>query len=171
MSRWVPFTVYFKVKPFRGKRTETTRSLQKIAIDIYDALSTVSGLSLANPGGGQEWSRSNTNARGGFKNGCGVKPQFGNNPPQAMLTGFYDADSPNNAVYSEHTLIAGGEEYQAARAHPWILGPSEFIYNEVGTLRTAIENAIDAEYPSLDYSIFKLEYSGIHFGYGGYSLP
>lgn len=175
MAKQVPFTLHVRVVPARpGKRFEYIRDLQKISQLVYDSVSAINGVQVAIPGGGQAQSFGATSL-GGFSNyvnGCAVKPQFGENPAQLMLAGFYESNGSNAQPYSDKTVISGGSEQEGPGAHAYDDTPTSTIDNEVKTLKEAFETAITAALPDgVEYSIFRIEYSGIVYGQKGFHFP
>lgn len=175
MPKWVPFTIHIAITPNRGtgKRQEIWRDMQKIATNIYEVLTDINTIHLANPGGGQHTSRSghDLGGLGGMTAGMAVKPQIGQAPAQVMITGFYDSQAQNIQPHPEKQLIATNETWTGPGATPHLNNPVTTIDNEIITLKNDIENAITTNLPNLDYEIFRLDYSGITYGDKGYHFP
>lgn len=175
--RWVPFTAHIRIVPDHGsgvlnsKKFENWRSMQRIAVDMYNALISNSSFNLAIPGGGQQTSRSQFNLGGNSwaAGGFAVKPQIGQAPAQVMITGFYDVDSSNAQIYQEQQIISGNEIYTGAAKASATHNPT----TDAGV--KALRNAIDAEFEAalnnVIYSIFRIEYSGVIYGDRGYHFP
>lgn len=175
--RWVPFTAHIKIYPaFPGKRFENWRDMQKIANLVYSGLETLvpSMISIASPGGGQHRSFGGTEGGGlsGLANGCAAKPQMGETPAQLMITGFFKSDLKNNQPHPELERIHAGEILLGPGAHGWEVNPESSVNDEVLTLKTAMEMAITAALPgTVDYKIFRIDYSGVIYGDRGYHFP
>lgn len=173
--KFVPFTVHIRVTPTRGKRFEYLRDLAKLSSLVYNALLDVSGLHLATPGGGQNIQSGNEATRGGlgsYANGTAAKPQIGNAPAQLMLTGFYESSNSNVPTYANVQRFSGGEVYSGPTQHSADALPAAAVTTEVGTLKTAMETAIDAVMPSgMTYKIFRLDYQGVVYGDKGFHFP
>ena len=173
----VPFTVNIKITPQNpGKRFEHVRDMQKIATFIYNGLATLvpGTIVIAQPGGGQHRSTSGveSGAMGGLVYGGAVKPQFGDLPALVQVTGFCVSNSLNSQPYAELKTISAGQNFLGPMAHSWDANPSTTINNAVKALKSAIESAIASEMPSdVDFSVFRLEYSGIVFGDRGFHFP
>ncbi len=175
MAKWVPFTAHIEITPNRGagKRQEIWRDMQKIATNIYQALSGETTLHLANPGGGQHTSRSGHGhgGMGGMTAGMAAKPQIGEAPAQVMITGFYESQTPNIQPQPEKQLISTNEIWTGPGATPHLVNPVNTISNEVLACKNTIENAIMTDLPNLEFEIFRLDYSGITYGDKGYHFP
>lgn len=175
MSKFVPFTLHVRVVPARGKRFEYIRDLQKIATLVYDGLIGLSGFKFATPGGGQSMQTADIQRRGGlgsYSQGTAVKPQFGQTPAQLMITGFYVSSAENAQPYANTQRISGGTVYSGPAAHPYDAVPSATITTEVKALKSSITAAITDALPvGVEFSIFRIDYSGIVFGNGGFHFP
>lgn len=177
MSKQVPFTIHVRVVPSRGdgKRFEYIRSLQKLAVLAYEALSTISGIQTATPGGGATQSMGDYNRRGGlggFAQATAAKPQIGAAPAQLMLTGFYTSSLDNTPTQAEIQRISGGQIYSGAVAHSNIGGPVSSVDSEVFALKTSIESALATYLPNgAIYEVFRIDYAGIVYGDKGYHFP
>lgn len=174
--RYVPFTAHFKVIPFRGKRFEYVRDLQKIAKFVYDGLLSESSIQIATPGGGQQNSYGGTDfgAMGNLAGACAVKPQIGNTPAQLMITGFYHATADNTVIQPATMRFSGGDTYTSSVvASRCEANPISQVDNEVKTLRTLIDAAIAGSHlpHSITCTMFRLDYSGIVYGDRGYHFP
>ncbi len=177
MAKQVPFVVHVKVVPQRGngKRWEHIRSLQKLAVLAYDAIDGLTGITLANPGGGQSQSMGDPNRRGalgGFARGTAVKPQIGEAPAQLMIAGFYESTTANTQVYADRTVFSGGTIYTGPGAHTNDAVPVAGVQTEVKALKTALYNAIAAAMPDgIEFSIFRIDYAGVVYGDKGFHFP
>lgn len=174
--RYVPFTAHFKVIPFRGKRFEYVRDLQKIAKFVYDGLLSESTIQIATPGGGQQNSYGGTDfgAMGNLAGACAVKPQIGNSPAQLMITGFYHASADNAVINPETMRFSGGDTYTSSVvANRCEANPISQVDNEVKILRSLIDAAIaGSDLPNgVTCTMFRLDYSGIVYGDRGYHFP
>lgn len=175
--KWVPFTLHIKITPAnKGKRFVYWRDMQKISSLVYEGLHslTPSTISIALPGGGQHSSFGGTEFGGmsGLVHGCAAKPQFGETPAQLQITGFYNSSSANSQPHPELERIHAGEVLNGPGAHSWESNPTTTIDNEVKTLKSTLESAINSALPaSVEFSIFRLEYSGVIFGDRGYHFP
>lgn len=172
--KWVPFTIHFKIIPANpDKRFEHWRDMQKLANAIYDACLTISDTTInwASPGGGQHSSRGGTDNAGfgGLTYGAAVKPQIGQSPAQAMLSGFYNVNANNAQPHPVSEKIAGGEVREGNINTPWSSNPTSSINTEVSNLLTTINNALNTE--SVAASVFRLDYSGVVYGDRGYHFP
>jgi hypothetical protein len=170
---WVSFTMHVRIVPYRGKRQEMMRSLQKIAALAYESLEDESSLQLATPGGGQH--QGEYGDRGGISglaNGFAVKPQIGQNPAQMSIAGFYEVDRKNIQTYAETSIIAGGTEYDGYRETPATAMPVSTIDNEVKALKTLVEAALTEGLPSnIEWNVWQVDYAGIVYGNRGYHFP
>lgn len=172
MAKWVPFTVHVKVHPANSdKRVERWRDLQKIAIFVYEGLETISPdyINIAQPGGGQHRSYGGLS---GLSYGCAMKPQFGDTPPQLQITGFYNSSSANIQPHSDVEIIHSGETRLGNRSNSSLVGPVATIDNEVKALKSLLESAIFSALPGgVEFSIFRIDYSGVVYGDRGYHFP
>lgn len=179
MGVQVPFTAIFKVIPERafGRRFEYIRSLQRLAVSVYDALVDVDGLTIAAPGGGQ-WS--STDYRSDLQFGTAVKPQFGEVPAQLTVEGFYDVDVGDAQPADDITIIhanawvSGAHNYQLASnagTAVQLVPPRTAVLTEVKALRTAMTTAIVTALPAADIPLFRLHYKGLVFGDRGLHFP
>jgi len=180
MARWVPFTAHIRIVPDRGsgqlktKRFETWRDMQKIATLMFEGLEASTSLNLAEPGGGQHQSLGGQGRSGmsGLTRGTGVKPQFGEAPAQAMITGFYDANDANNQPHPEKQLIHAGETLTGPGATPWLQNPAAATDAGCAALRAELETRISANLPAgVSFEIFRIDYSGVVYGDKGYHFP
>jgi hypothetical protein len=174
-TKWVPFVIYVRVDPRRGKRWEYLRDLQKLSVLVYNELSSLNGFQFAQPGGGAAAQFGAIDHRGGlgdFAPGTGVKPQIGQSPAQLMITGFYQSSAQNTQSYSEVLRISGGTKYTGFAAHSNDAVPVAAVNDEVKTLKTAVTDAITTALPEgTPFSIFRLVYAGIVFGDKGFHFP
>ncbi len=177
MSRQVPFTVHIRVVPNRanGKRFEYIRDLQKLALLAYEAITNVSGVQAATPGGGVTQSLGDYNRRGGlggFANATACKPQIGASPAQLMITGFYLQSDNNEPTHAEIQRISGGEVYSGPVAHSNTGGPTTAVNTGVSALKSGIEQALNNTMPDTAvYEIFRIDYAGVVYGDKGYHFP
>jgi hypothetical protein len=176
MSTLVPFTVHIKVIPKRpGTRWSHLRDLQKIAVLAHHGLAAVSGVTVAEPGGGQHAQFADIDRRGSqgsFARGTAAKPQIGNSPAQLMLTGFYQVATNNNQAVASTQRISGGKTYTGYVQHPNDAVPASAVLTQVKALKTALTSALTSALPSsVSFSIFRLEYQGIVYGNKGYHFP
>lgn len=177
MAKQVPFTVHIRVVPDRGtgKRFEYLRDLQKLAVLAYEALTNVSGVQVATPGGGATQSLGDYNSRGGlggFANATACKPQIGAAPAQLMITGFYESSTPNTPTHADIQRISGGEVYTGPVAHSNTEGPAAGVNTEVSALKSGIEQALVATLPEgATYEVFRIDYAGVVYGDKGYHFP
>lgn len=180
MARWVPFTAHIKIIPDRGsgqlktKRFETWRDMQKIGTLIFEGLEDSALLNIAEPGGGQHQSLGGQGRSGmsGLTRGTGVKPQFGESPAQAAITGFYDANNKNFQPHPEKQLIHAGETLTGPGATPWLQNPATQTDQGVAGLRSELETRISANLPAgVTYEIFRIDYAGVVYGDRGYHFP
>lgn len=184
MARWLPFTLHVKIVPdfgpattgpaSKGGRYEYWRDMQKIGILMYDSLSDRSELKLAQPGGGQYGSYyGGVNNNSGIKDGFAVKPQFGDTPAQAMITGFYeDTTNANIQNYNEVTRFSGGYQYSGPSHEPWLANPRSELETLVSSLKTLVEGQFTADLPSgINYTVFRLDLAGVLYGDRGYHFP
>jgi len=176
MSRSVPFVAHIKIIPERpGKRQEYLASVSKISALIYNALSQSASINIAIPGGGQSPSFGSLNLRpafGNYANGLAAKPQFGATPAQLMVNGFYNSSLDNIQDWDSHTVISGGAVYHGNTSNSALATPVSSIDAEVKTLRNLLDSLISSVIPeNIEYSIFRLDYSGIVYGDRGFSFP
>lgn len=175
--KFVPFTVHIRVVPNRGggKRFEYLRDLQKLAVLAYQALTNISGVQAATPGGGQSQSMgdySRRGALGGFAQGTAAKPRIGAAPAQLMITGFYSSSTPNAPTHADTQRISGGEIYTGPVAHSNTDGPVAGVNTEVSVLKDEIEQALLTTLPDgAVYEVFRLDYAGVVYGDKGYHFP
>lgn len=178
--KWIPFTAHVRVRPSYGstelknKRMEYWRDMQKLAVLAHQELATEPSIEIANPGGGQHWNTSAVEdaAKGGMASGLAVKPQIGQTPSQMNVVGFHRVDRKNIQPHPEMTVFHAGEVRTAARNRPWVANPVSTIEDEVVTLKSTLESAITAALPvDTEFSIFRIDYSGIIYGDRGYTFP
>ena len=173
----VPFTAQFKLLPtMLYKRSEQMHELQKIGAFIYSALISLPNINIAMPGGGQD-AGSHT-----FSNAAmctAVKPQFGETPAQATVTGFYlvgeytDGIQIPIAPQAQVQLISCGQTLTGPRSNClWDSNPNPILTSQAMTLKTMMETAINADLPpSYNHvSVFRLDYQGVIFGDRGLSF-
>lgn len=184
MPTWMPFTAHFRIVPDRtGKRFEHIRDLQKISHLIYRALQDIDGLNLALPGGGQA---SNYGQWSDLVYGTAVKPQFGETPAQATITGFWDVASvptPSPAPTYPINAVAPQPQRQLLHAGQWVTGPynqtpvdtnpNPIISGQVKILVSLLEGAANAGLPDhyMPAEIFRLDYANIIWGDRGQHIP
>lgn len=176
MSKPVPFVAHVSIVPERpGKRHEYTQSMSKIASLVYDALQSESSINLAIPGGGQSPAFGDINARHGFGNytkGVATKPQIGASPAQLMIVGFYTSVEDNDQIWASHQLISGSTIYSGYSSNSALAVPTSTFNAEVKALRTLLNNTINTAIPAtIEYEIFRIEYSGVVFGDKGFTFP
>lgn len=169
----MPFTVHLKIVPDRtGRRFEQVRDLQKLGYFIYQALVHEPTLNLALPGGGQalnqgQWSD--------LVYGAAVKPQFGETPAQAQLTGFYLLpDTTPVAPQPQTQLICAGAWVTGPyNQTPYVTDPDPLIQGQVKALVTMIETLVNEGLPSHygPVEVFRLDYANITWGDRGRSFP
>lgn len=175
--KWVPFTVHVKIIPANpDKRFEHVRDMQKIASMAYEGLEALvpSVISIATPGGGQHTSIGGMQdgGLGGMTPGLAVKPQFGETPAQMSITGFYNTTNANVQPQPTATRISGGEVFESSASQAWNNGPNAIIDTQVVALKSALDTAIGAALPStVDYKIFRLDYSNVVYGDRGHHFP
>ncbi len=174
--KFVPFTVHIRVVPARpGKKFEHLQALNKLGVLAYDAISQISGVNVATPGGGQNVQLGDPNRRGAlgsYAQGTATKPQIGQTPAQLMLTGFYESSSENNQTYADQQRISGGAVYTGPGSHSHDAMPTSTVNSEVAALKTDLEAALATGLPAdAEYQIFRLDYSGIVFGDRGFHFP
>lgn len=171
--RFVPFTAHVKVTPFRGKRFETLRDLQKISEMVYEGILNATGANVAIPGGGQHRNYVGSNGGfGGYVNGCAVKPQFGESPAQLMITGFHEVSTKNNPVYTDKEVLHTGQDLEGVGSHSYDATPQSSVDTGVKDLKSALESAINAEVSGLfTYQIFRIDYNGVTYGDRGFHFP
>ena len=189
MAAFEPFNAYFRVVPERGPVASTLfvrkggrfvalRSLQKKASQVYAALDNLTDtagnlLILARPGGGQQ---SMNGCLSPLSLGTGVKPQFGSQPAQLMLEGFFqvaDADPSDQAhnplllIHGGRGLMSGPSERQAYR------GPAGLPVAAVEAQVTALKSLLEVGAQSIDptISLYRLRYRGTLWGVSGHHFP
>lgn len=180
MPRWVPFTADIRIVPDRGsgliktKRFETWRDMQKIGALIFEGLEVSTILNIAEPGGGQHGSGGGQGRSGlsGMTRGTGVKPQMGEVPAQASISGFYDANDLNVQPHPEKQLIHAGEVVTGPGSAPWLNNPATATDSGVSGLKNELETRIAANLPSgVTFEIWRIDYSGVVYGDKGYHFP
>ena len=180
MARWVPFTAHIRIVPDHGsgvlksKRFENWRDMQKIGTLIFDALEQNANLNLASPGGGQHQSFGGTGGGGlsGLTNGTAVKPQIGETPAQAMITGFFNSNDKNFQEHPDYELISGGESFTGPGPAAVLQNPTTAIEVGLKVLKGIIETELAGALPAgITYSVFRIEYAGIVYGDRGYHFP
>ncbi len=170
----IPFTIHIRVVPSRGKRFVYIRDLQKIGVDIYDELASVTQLNLAQPGGGQHKSYGGTAGGGlsGYAEGFAVKPQIGQAPAQLQITGFYDDSAvPAQAHPDKQVLHTGTAETGPAGGHTWLANPRTATDANASAIKGLFETAAIAVLGATDWNIFRLEVSGTVYGDRGLHFP
>lgn len=174
--RWVPFTAFVKIIPplANGKRFEIIRNAQKLAIALLEEIPNFDNakMQIASPGGGQQNDYSNAAALSSFANGTAYKPQIGQSPAQLTISGFYQSDTPNVYTQVDVMRFSGNEQYTGAASHLNEVLPRNAIFTDVTDIKTILDDACNAAFPaSVDYSLFRLEYSGLVFGDRGLTFP
>ena len=182
MPNWMPFTAQLKLTPARPeKRFERVRELQHLAHLIYESLQTQPSLNLALPGGGQA---ENYGRWSDLVYGTAVKPQFGETPAQATVTGFWDhIPVPIPSPVPLAASLAPQPQQQLIHAGAWVTGPynqtpfknnpSPIIQNQVKTLVVLLETAANAGLPQnvAPVTVFRLEFANIVWGDRGHTFP
>lgn len=175
MAKFVPFTLHVRIVPQRGsgaiksKRFEYVRDMQKIASKMYQSIIGISGVQVAQPGGGQHMS---SNAlKSGYVAGMAVKPQIGESPAQTMLTGFIEVSGQNVQNHAEVQRISGNELYEGAVPSPAENNPLSHLDATVSSLKASVENAFATDLQGIEYSIFRIDLSGVTYGDKGYHFP
>jgi hypothetical protein len=176
----VPFTAAYKLFPDRsyGKRHELMRELQRLGWLIQLGLVNVAGLQIAQPGGNAGRGHDITSD---IENAVAVKPQMGQYPSLATITGFYTLSAPSAAPTPQFMRFSGGEKMTGAvnQGSPWATAgnpasvESTAFLNEVKTLRTLLDVNVTAAIPNntIVPKLFRLDYKGILFGDRGYHFP
>ena len=172
-AHWMPFTVHFKVKPDRtGKRFEHVRDLQKLGYFIYQALKIEPTLNLALPGGGQA---ANLGQYSDLVYGTAVKPQFGETPAQAQVTGFWWIPSivPITAQPQRQLIHAGQWVVGPYNQTPADTDPNPTIQGQVKSLVDLLEGLANAGLPGHydPVEVFRLDFANITWGDRGRSFP
>ena len=173
--KWTPFTAHISVTPIQGKRFVHIRSLQKLAVEFYDALSQENDLNISAPGGGQYDSTTgfNNSAMSQMAFGSAIKPQFGDYPAQLMITGFYHSSSENLTTNDEINIFSANQGNLGSLFAPHVNVPKSYINSEVKTLKTLLDSVIAS--PNLplyaNAKVHRLDYSGIIFGNRGFHFP
>lgn len=177
MSHKAPFVAHFRIVPYRNKRYETIRAMQRLAKFIYSGADGTTGLlgnanlSIAAPGGGQHMSFSD-NQNSMYQDGLAIKPQFGETPAQLMIAGFYLLSTANDLPHAEKTVTHVGEYITGAGgAQPYRSNPTATVAAEVVALKAIFDAVLAAEVPGEGVTLFRLEYKGIIFGDRGYTYP
>lgn len=179
MSKQVPFVAHIRIIPARGsgliktKRFETWRDMQKLAVLIHDSI-TNSSINLADPGGGQHIGHGGTSQSGlsGLGDGGAVVPQIGESPALVRLVGFYTSSALNIQPHPAKQLIHAGETLTGPGATPWENNPVSTVDTEVASLKSDLETDITAGLPGgIDFSVFRIDYSGVVYGDRGYHFP
>lgn len=173
MARWMPFTAHIKIHPERPeKRIERTRELQRLAYLAYQSLAQAPELNLALPGGGQA---RNFGTWSDLVYGTAVKPQFGEAPPQLMITGFWDAGNTDPWVpQAQVTLIHAGQFVTGPHNNqPWLTTNNHVMDAQVKDLVTMLESTINSGMPAgVDpVSVFRLDYGNVIWGDRGRTFP
>lgn len=202
MAALVPFTAHINIVPKRGRPTKSpatgpvvvrrggrfdhVRSLQRIAVQIYEALEAAGGgdetdpVILPEPGGGQNRSRTTLDSRyANISYGGAVTPQFGNKPALVMIEGFFNATAAEESDQpaADTLYFHGNEQMSGPRGEqPW-LGtaglPNTTVASEVSTLKAAIDAAITTvnDDSGITLTVFRLEYKNITWGDKGHHFP
>ena len=172
LAHWMPFTAHMKLHPHRpGKRFEQMRDLQKLGYLVYQALAAEPTLNLARPGGGQAL---NFDQYSDLVYGTAVKPQIGETPAQAMITGFWSLPSTQPVVAQPQVqLISSGKWVTGPyNQTPYAQDPDPNIQAQVKLLVTLLESRVAALYSGQDpIKIFRLDYANIIWGDRGRHLP
>lgn len=180
MARWVPFTLHIRIVPdsgsglSKGKRFEYVRDMQKIAHLMYESLSNISGIQIAQPGGGQQASYyGGDHNNSGLISGMAVKPQFGETPAQVMITGFVeDSGAANVQHYVEIQRISGNETYTGFAPSHATNNPTSHLDTLVSTFKTDVETALAGDIPAgIIYNVFRIDMAGVIYGDRGYHFP
>lgn len=180
-----PFTLYVELMPFTTVRTddtvvptrrfETVRELQRIASEMYSALSEEDAVTLAQPGGGQEKRLTDMSAPGfsSISDGFSVKPGFGEQPPLAVITGFHrptGSTKPYNP-HQEKMIFHAGRAVSGPGSSLHVANPVTATYTDAAELLEQVDTAFGSMPASVEYAIYRLEYCGVIFGHGGIHLP
>jgi hypothetical protein len=148
--------------------------MQKIGTLIFEGIEDSVLLNIAEPGGGQHQSFGGQGRSGmsGLTRGAAVKPQMGEIPAQASITGFFDANDANDQPHPDKQLLHTGEAVSGPGAAPWLQNPATATDTGVAALKTELEAQITSNLPSgVVFSIFRIDYSGVVYGDKGYHFP
>ena len=186
--KWIPFTLHIKIQPGKWtglnspdfhklrKRMQIWRDMQKIAVNVYDALLHLepSSIQIATPGSGQHRSYGGTDYAGlsGLVGGCAAVPQFGEKPALLMITGFYNSETLNSSPHENLQRIHAGEVVEGQAKHLYDSSPRPDIDDQVLDLKESVESAIATYAPSVSYAkVFRIDFSGIIYGDRGLHFP
>lgn len=178
-AKKAPFVAHFRVIPFRGKRFEYIRSMQRIAKLIYAGADGTTGLTgntnlqVAVPGGGQQQSFSD-DQNSGYQNGLAIKPQMGQSPALISIPGFYLTTTGNFQPHDDKQVFyagANGFFSGAGGAQGYRSNPTATVAAEVKALKAILDGIITAEASGEGVTLFRLEYKGIVWGDRGYTYP
>lgn len=176
MSHKAPFVVHMRIVPFRGKRFETIRAMQRLAKFIYSGPDGATGLTantnlqVATPGGGQYMSFSDQQ-NSMYQDGMAIKPQIGQNPAQLSISGFYLPTTANDQPHADKQVTFTGSYFTGAGgAQPYRSNPTAAVEAQVLALKAIFDAVIAAEAPG-EATVFRIEYKGIVWGDKGYTFP
>ncbi len=171
MAQQAPFNLFLRMYPQTpGKRFEAIRAAQKLARLAYNALSAVTGVTLATPGGGQSNTLDN-GFKSDFANGMAYRPQFGQSPALPSIPGFYEVDANNDPPAADKNTISGGDYREGYGGYNLVReNPTTTVANEVKALRTAIDAALATD-GLTELTVFRIEYKGMVWGDRGQHFP
>jgi hypothetical protein len=148
--------------------------MQKIGTLIFEGLEASASLNISEPGGGQHQSFGGQGRSGnsGLTRGTAVKPQMGEVPAQAAITGFFNANDLNAQPHPEKQLIHAGEVVTGPGSSPSLQNPATATDTGCAALRSELETRILANLPvGIIFEIFRIDYAGVVYGDKGYHFP
>ncbi len=174
MPKFIPFTAHVRIVPDRGsgRKFDYVRDMQKIATRVYEQLVDDTDLAIATPGGGQQQSLSGDGGQSGLSYGTAVKPQIGNYPAQLMITGYLLDNGSTAQAHPDKPVIHTGEYLEGAGgSHGWKSNPATVVDGYAIVLKSKIESAVAAVLGATDWSVHRLEVSGVIYGDRGHHFP
>lgn len=166
----IPFELYIRIVPnVNDNRQAKFHDLNKASILVYNGISSIPGVNLARPSGGNYDSRSTYMSSAVA--GAAFKPSFGNVPHQIMVGGFYEVVRNDVAIHPEMQIISGGSVYSGSSSHLYYENENSVITNEVISFRSAIDTSLSVLDTNYVYNVHKLLYNGILYGDRGLHFP
>jgi hypothetical protein len=170
---FIPFTVHLRFAIEGQTRLERFRFAQKIAQSFREDIAVQSELTLAEPDGGQS-SLVNLYDFSDVKYGTKFRPQFGEQPPMIVLSGFHEVTQNNESPYFNRYQIVGsrllGGPVSGKLAETVGVPTNTDSLND---LRTLLQTAIDSVNTTwgAHLSVFQIEYQGVLYGDRGQHFP
>jgi len=163
MPHYVPFEMSLSVYPYYNKRYEYIYDLERLGIKVYNAISVLANVTLANPPSG----RSRTyNRFGTIVKSAAIKPFFGDIPALLTFGGYYLVSGSPIPIHPNIQVIVGNQVKTGSQAALWKNRPVSTVETNATTLRTNILAALSAV-TSIDGSALKMyryTFNSIQYG-------